>query len=75
MCWLEITVDTAPQGIEDVAAAFGAVTELRLGFAPAEREGWEITEIHEEDTHFFVKGAVFAEFEEEKLRIPSLSHA
>ena len=61
--------------IEDVAAAFGAVTELRLGFAPADREGWEISEICEEDTHFFVKGAVFAEFEEEKLRIPSLSHA
>ena len=65
----------ASVSIEDVAAAFGVVTELRLGFAPADREGWEITEIHEEDTHFFVKGAVFAEFEEEKLRIPSLSHA
>ena len=61
--------------IDEVASAFGSVTELRLGFAPADGEGWEITEICEEDTHFFVRGAVFAEFEEEKLRIPSLSHA
>ncbi len=61
--------------IDDVAAAFGNVTEIQLGFAPADPEGWEISELCEEDTHFFVKGAVFAEFEERKLRIPSLSHA
>lgn len=62
--------------IDDVAAAFGSeVREIALGFAPDCAEGWEISEIHEEDTHFFVKGAVFAEFEAKKLRIPSLSHA
>lgn len=62
--------------IDDVAAAFGAeVQEIVLGFAPESPDGWEIEEIHEEDTHFFVKGAVFAEFEAKKLRIPSLSHA
>ena len=61
--------------IDDVAAAFGAVTELRLGFAPADTTGWEITEHREEDCNFFVKGSFFAEFEEKKLRIPSLSHA
>ena len=61
--------------IDDVAAAFGVVTEIQLGFAPADPEGWEISEIHEEDTHFFVKGTVFETFEERKLRIPTLSHA
>ena len=62
--------------IDDVAAAFGTeVQEIVLGFAPEAPDGWEIEEIHEEDTHFFVKGAVFAEFEAKKLRIPSLSHA
>ena len=62
--------------VDDVAAAFGAeVQEIVLGFAPEAPDGWEIEEIHEEDTHFFVKGGVFAEFEAKKLRIPSLSHA
>ena len=62
--------------IDAVAAAFGGdVKEIALGFAPECAEGWELSEIHEEDTHFFVKGSVFAEFEESGLRIPSLSHA
>ena len=62
--------------IDDVAAAFGGeVKEITLGFAPEFSEDWQIGEIHEEDTHFFVKGAVFAEFEGKKLRIPGLSHA
>lgn len=61
--------------IEAVAAAFGDVKEISLGFAPADPEGWELEELQEEDTHFFVKGDVFRMFEEQKLRIPSLSHA
>ena len=62
--------------IDDVVAAFGAsVKEIALGFAPEKAEGWEISELREEDCNFFVKGAVFGEFEERKLRIPSLSHA
>ena len=62
--------------IDDVVAAFGAsVQEIALGFAPEKAEGWEISELREEDCNFFVKGAVFGEFEERKLRIPSLSHA
>ena len=65
----------ASVAIDDVAAAFGDVTQIRLGFAPGDPAGWELAEIHEEDTHFFVKGGAFAEFEERKLRIPSLSHA
>ena len=62
--------------IDDVVAAFGAsVQEIALGFTPECAEGWEITGLREEDCNFFVKGAVFGEFEERKLRIPSLSHA
>lgn len=62
--------------IDAVAAAFGGdVKEIALGFAPECAEGWELSEIHEEDTHFFVKGGIFEVFEEKKLRIPSLSHA
>ena len=61
--------------IEEVARAFGNVDRVHLGFAPADPTGWEISELREEDTHFFVKGAVFEEFEERGLRIPSLSHA
>ena len=61
--------------IEDVARAFGNVNRVYLGFAPADPTGWEISELREEDTHFFVKGSVFDEFEERGLRIPSLSHA
>ena len=62
--------------IDDVAAAFGAeVREIALGFAPACAEGWEISELREEDCNFFVRGGVFEVFEERKLRIPSLSHA
>ena len=61
--------------IEEVVRAFGNVDQVQLGFAPADPTGWEISELREEDTHFFVKGAVFDEFEERGLRIPSLSHA
>ena len=61
--------------IEEVVRAFGNVDQVHLGFAPADSTGWEISELREEDTHFFVKGGVFEEFEERGLRIPSLSHA
>lgn len=61
--------------IGDVAAAFGNVARISLGFAPADAKGWIIEELREEDCNFFVKGDVFDEFEERKLRIPSLSHA
>ena len=61
--------------IDAVAAAFGNVTQIRLGFAPESADGWEISELQEEDTHFFVRGEAFREFEKLGLRIPSLSHA
>lgn len=62
--------------IDDVIAAFGAeVKSVSLGFAPESPDGWEISELREEDCNFFVRGEAFAEFEAKQLRIPSLSHA
>ena len=66
----------AAVSIDDVIGSFGAeVRKVVLGFAPEHTDGWELGELQEEDCHFFVKGAVFGEFEERQLRIPSLSHA
>lgn len=62
--------------LEEVIAAFGAdVKQVALGFAPADPADFACEEYHEEDCTFFVKGEVFREFEEKKLRIPSLAHA
>lgn len=62
--------------VDDVIAAFGPeVRSAVLGFAPESAEGWEVSELLEEDCNFFVRGGVFDEFEARGLRIPSLSHA
>jgi len=62
--------------LNTVVEAFGgAVQQVALGFSPADKAGWECRELREPDCTFFVKGPVFALFEEKKLRIPSLSHA
>ena len=55
--------------------AFGDVETVELGFAPGSAEGWEISDLREEDCHFFVRGGAFDEFEALRLRIPSLAHA
>ena len=61
--------------IDAVAEAFGEVKEIRLCFAPADAEGWESGDLHEEDCNFFVRGPFFEDFADRGLRIPSLSHA
>lgn len=61
--------------VDDVVRAFGDVDSVALGFAPADAEGWEISEYREEDCNFFVRGKAFDEFEALGLRIPSLAHA
>lgn len=62
--------------LEDVIRAFGGEVKLvTLGFTPVQTEGWICRELHEEDCTFFVKGGMFERFQEEKLRIPTLSHA
>lgn len=62
--------------LEKVTALFGKdVDEVTLGFAPADAEGYEMVELHEEDSTFFIAGDGMKVIEEAKLRIPSLAHA
>ena len=62
--------------VNDIIAAFGPeVHTVALAFAPESPEGWSVSDLHEEDCNFFVRGGVFDEFEARELRIPSLSHA
>ncbi len=62
--------------LDDVIALFGRdIQKVILGFTPLIVEGYKIENYHEEDCNFFVKGAAFEVMKNEKLRIPSLSHA
>ncbi len=62
--------------LDEVIRGFGPeVKQVTLGFTPADLTGWKCKEYQEEDCHFFVKGEVFEDFADKKLRIPSLSHA
>lgn len=66
----------APVTLDQVIAAFGGdVRTVTLGFTPADPTGFTCRRLQEEDTTFFIKGSAFRDFEEKKLRIPSLSHA
>lgn len=65
-----------PIALDSVIAGFGSgITRVTLGFAPDTEEGWTVSDYHEEDCSFFVKGDIFRDFAARKLRIPSLSHA
>ena len=62
--------------LDDVIASFGTeVTEVVLGFTPIQSESFSCREFREDDCTFFVKGELFRDFGQRKLRIPSLSHA
>lgn len=62
--------------LEDVLAAFGSrIRSVTLGFTPENPAGYTCRELREEDTTFFVKGQAFRDFSQQRLRIPSLSHA
>ena len=62
--------------LDAVIKAFGKdVRHVTLGFSPEDREGFSCREHREEDCTFFTKGRAFAEFAQDKLRIPSLAHA
>ncbi len=57
-------------------AAFGEeVTEVELGFTPADTQGFTCRVLQAEDTTLFVKGPFFQDFEKKRLRFPELSHA
>lgn len=65
-----------PITLDDVIGAFGGgIRAVTLGFTPADPAGFDCRELREEDCAFFVKGGAFRDFAEQKLRIPSLSHA
>lgn len=62
--------------LDDVIRSFGKdIKKVVLGFAPAETEPYECSEIKEEDTTFFTKGKFFEKFQEKHLMFPLLSHA
>ena len=67
---------SALRNLDEVIALFGAdIKEVTLGFVPMETEGYTVTEYHEEDCTFFIKGEALNAVELDKLRIPTLSHA
>lgn len=62
--------------LENVITGFGAdVKQVTLGFTPADTAGFDCGILKEEDCTFFARGEGFRDFEADKLRIPSLSHA
>lgn len=62
--------------LDDILMLFGEdIREVTLGFTPIDTESYQMTELHEEDCTFFVKGKELEIMEREKLRIPALSHA
>lgn len=62
--------------LDQVIGAFGGgVTQVTLGFTPADTGGYDMTVLKEEDCTFFTKGEAFHGFAAGKLRIPSMSHA
>lgn len=65
-----------PVELDAVVAAFGAdIKQVTLGFSPADPTGFTCQAFREEDTTFFVKGALWDSFSKKRLRIPTLAHA
>lgn len=60
--------------LDKIIAAFGSeIKKVTLGFTPLETQGWEISELHEEDTTLFTRGEIFGGLE--NIMFPMLSHA
>lgn len=61
--------------MEEIIQSFGRkINRVILGFTPLEKEGYEVAQLHEEDTTLFLKGIDPAIFEKEKRMVPTLSH-
>lgn len=61
---------------EDVVQAFGKdIRKVVLGFTPSDTAGYDCVKVQEEDCNFFVRGRIFEDFSDRKLRFPTLSHA
>lgn len=60
-------------GTDQIAGKFsGRINKIILGFVPMNVEEYSVEKIEEENTTFFVRGF---DFEEEKLRFPTLAHS
>ncbi len=62
--------------INQIIEAFGQnIKTVVLGFTPLDTQGFEVSEVHEEDTTLFLMGKDFDYFEEKKIMFPPLGHA
>ena len=62
--------------MDKITPLFGKEIKLiMLGFTPIDSEKYKMKELKEDDTTFFIKGESLNIIAEEKMRIPSLSHA
>lgn len=62
--------------VDDVIAAFGSqVKKVVLCFTPKDTNGFEKSELHEEDTTFFVKGKFFEDSRNDEYMMQAITHA
>lgn len=62
--------------INQIIEAFGRnIKTVIFGFTPLDTQGFEVSEVHEEDTTLFLLGKDFDHFEEKKMMFPLLGHA
>ena len=62
--------------VDDVISAFGyRVKKVVLCFTPKDTRGFEKSELHEEDTTFFVKGRFFEESHDDEYMMQAITHA
>lgn len=73
---LHCILSAKPVHLDEIIRAFGRnIRTVVLGFTPIDKEGYTKSELQEEDTTLFVKGAAFDSFEQEEKMFPLLSHA
>lgn len=62
--------------VDEVIRAFGSqVKKVILCFTPNDARGFEKSELHEEDTTFFVKGKFFEDSHDDEYMMQTITHA
>lgn len=61
--------------IKKLAASFGRVSEIKLGFTPARKEDYDIEQHIVKDCTLFILGDNLKKVELEKMMFPEISHA
>ncbi|WP_026498870.1 GNAT family N-acetyltransferase [Butyrivibrio sp. WCD2001] len=62
--------------VDEVITSFGSqVKKVVLCFTPKDVSGFEKSELHEEDTTFFVKGKFFEENRDQEYMLQAITHA